>query len=151
MIEDISDEQLASGIARTPLDDYVIWSGAPYKGKDASIRTQVLSLVNEPWAPVSVRKLVCDAARLSGRSGLAPDRVRGAIRLHQAADGAAYFLVRRTPNGDFVAVTDIPTPAVGRRLSAGDMVLDSAGARFDTDAAPIRSGRSDQLRARAPA
>jgi len=151
MIEFISDEQLTAGLSRTPLDDYVIWSGSPYKGKDASIRTQVLSLVNEPWAPVSLRKLVRDAARLSGQCGLTPDRVRGAIRLHQAADGAAYYLVRRTPDGDFIAVTDIPMPAVGRRLSLGDRVLSRGGARFDADAAPEGSGLAGQPRARATA
>jgi hypothetical protein len=148
MIEYISDEQLASGMSRTPLDEYVIWSGAPYKGKGASIRTQVLSLVNEPWAPVAVRKLVGDAARLSGQCGFTPDQVRGAIRLHQAAEGAAYFLVRRTPNGDFVAVANVPMPVVGRRLSPGDMVLSRAGARFDTGPAPERSVMSGQLRVR---
>jgi hypothetical protein len=151
MIEHISEEQLASGLSRTPMDDHVVWCGAAYKGKDASIRTQVLSLVSEPWAPVSLRKLVRDAARLSGQCGLSPDRVRGAVRLHQGADGAAYLLVRRTPNGDFVAVTEIPTPAVGRPLCPGDMVLSRAGARFDASTALDRPDMHSRLRVRTTA
>lgn len=128
-LEFISQEQLISGLSRTPIEDHVIWTGVHYEGREASFRARVLSLVTEPWAPVAVRVLVTAAARLAGEYGVSPDRVRAAIRMHQGARGAAYILVRRTPAADFIAATAVPTPSVGRPLVEGDLVLSSGDAR----------------------
>lgn len=135
-LERVSEAKLVAGISRTPLDEYVIWIGTHYRGRRMSIRARVLSTIAQSWTPISVRMLVRAAARLAGDQGFSPDRVRAAIRMHQTAEGASYFLVRRTADGDFVAVTDVPMPAAGRPLRAGDRVLGRTGARFGEDARP---------------
>jgi hypothetical protein len=128
----LSDEVLDEALARTPGDHYVIWNGHPCRAQAGSVRSRALSLVEEIWEPLPLRILLRRAARLSGTSGLDPDTVRSAIRMHQSASPAAYLLVRRAICGDYVAVTDVPYPSSGsRRLSAGDVVLGRSGDRFD--------------------
>lgn len=101
--------------------------------KDGSITSRTLQLIAEIWEPVPLRILIQRAARISGLSGLDPDAVRNAVRRHQGAGQACYFLVARMARGDYVAVTDVPYPFAGSRsLRAGDVVLGRFGERFDT-------------------
>lgn len=124
---------LADALARTPADHFLIWNGRFYAGRPGSIRTLALGLVAEAWEPLPLRVLVSRAARMWGKSGLDPDAVRDAVRLHQKASNASYFLVRRLRTGDYVAVVDVPFPSSGSRpLREGDVVLGRSGGRFDT-------------------
>jgi len=128
----LSEADLADGLARTPSDQFVIWNGVPSPGREGSIRRQSLGLIHEIWEPVPLRTLVLRAARLAGSLGLSPDAVRSAVRMHQTSSRASYILVRRTAAGDFVAVTDVPTPSFGPpRVKAGDVVLGRTGRRLD--------------------
>jgi hypothetical protein len=114
----ISQEDFENAIARAPMDEYVIWTGARFHGRPGSIPGRMFSLVTEAWGPVPLRILLRRAARLA----ITPDRARNAVRAHQSARGASYFLVRRTSMGEFVLVTDIPFAAGGARLAAGSVV-----------------------------
>jgi hypothetical protein len=132
LLKHLPEDKLDQALARTPADHYVVWTGSPCPAQTGSIRSLSLGLVAEIWEPVPLRILVRRAARLSGTSGLDPDTVRSAVRMHQSASHAAYFLVRRCPSGDYVALVDVPYPASGRRrLQAGDVVLARSGERFD--------------------
>jgi hypothetical protein len=131
-LKQLSDAVLTEALARAPADYFVIWNGRPCPAHAGSIRSQALALVAEVWEPVPLRVLLRRAARLSGLSGLDPDTVRSAVRMHQSASQASYFLVRRTLSGDYLAVADVPSPSSGsRRLSAGDRILSRSGERFD--------------------
>jgi hypothetical protein len=131
-LKHLPEDALQDALARTPSDLYVIWNGEACPAQPGSIRSRALGLVAEIWQPLPLRTLLTRAARLSGSSGLDPDTVRSAVRMHQGASHAAYFLVRRTLSGDYLAVTDVPYPSSGRRrLKAGDVVLGRSGARFD--------------------
>jgi hypothetical protein len=131
-LKHLPEDALLAALARTPSDLYVLWNGEVCPAQPGSIRSRALGLVTEVWEPLPLRTLLTRAARLSGSSGLDPDTVRSAVRMHQAASHAAYFLVRRTLAGDYLAVTDVPYPSTGRRrLQAGDVVLSRGGARFD--------------------
>lgn len=138
-LKDLADEELANAVARTPVDYYVIWNGRACPIQLGSVRSRTLELIEVAWEPASLRMLVRRAARLSGRLGLDPDRVRNAVLAHQRAGCSSYFLVRRTLAGDYVAVVDVPFPSTGSGpLRAGDRVLGRAGERFD-DAESARS------------
>lgn len=131
-LKHLSDEALDAAVARIPADHYVIWNGHRCPAQPGSIRSLALGLVEDVWEPLPLRILVRRAARLSGTSGLDPDAVRNAVRMHQNARPAAYFLVRRSVSGDYLAVADVPYPSTGsRRLGAGDVVLGRSGDRFD--------------------
>jgi hypothetical protein len=133
-LKHLSEDALLEALARTPADLFVIWNGEDCPAQSGSIRSRALGLVEEIWEPLPLRILVTRAARLAGSSGLDPDTVRSAVRMHQSASHAAYFLVRRTLSGDYLAVVDVPYPSSGPlRLMAGDLVLSRSGARFDED------------------
>lgn len=135
-LERLPEATLHDAIARTPLDQWVIWDGTACRGQANSLRSRALSCVSEVWTPVPLRALLLRAASLSGDQGLNPDTVRSAIRMHQLARPAAYLLVRRTPAGDYLAVTDVPWPsAAPGPLRAGDLVLDHHGRAFGVGAA----------------
>ena len=137
----LPDEQFRDALARAPLDHYVIWNGQHCPGRAGSIRSRALGLIDEVWRPVPLRTLLMRAAQLSACAGLDPDTVRNAVRMHQTAGHACYFLVRRNASGDYAAVADVPSPSTGRRLRAGDIVLSGSGERFDeTAAAPALGG-----------
>lgn len=139
-LKHLSDDALTEALARTPADHFVIWNGRACRAQAGSIRSRALQLIEEIWEPVPLRTLVIRAARLSGSSGLDPDTVRSAVRMHQSASDTAYFLVRRTLSGDYLAVVDVPFPSSGStKLQAGDLVLSRAGARFDEDQPASRS------------
>lgn len=130
-LERLTDAALVEAIARTPLDHWVIWTGAPCGAQANSLRSRALSCVTQAWSPVALRALLQQAAAIAGDLGLDPDSVRSAVRMHQTARPAAYLLVRRTLSGDYLAVTDVPWPAVGSgSLRAGDLVLDHQGRAF---------------------
>ena len=149
-LKHLPDHALTEALARAPSDQYVIWNGHVCPSRPGSIRSCALSLVEEVWEPVPLRILLTRAARLSGLSGLNPDTVRSAIRMHQNANPAAYFLVRRTAAGDYLAVADVPFPSSGSpRLRVGDVVLARSGNRFGHEwtgtlrARPIRQATTD--------
>jgi hypothetical protein len=106
-LERLADATLVEAIARTPLDHWVVWDGAPCRSQANSLRSRALSCVHEVWTPVPLRTVLQRAAAVCGDKGLNPDTVRSAVRMHQAARPAAYLLVRRTLSGDYLAVTDI--------------------------------------------
>lgn len=130
-LEFVGAPAVSKGIAATPLDHFVIWDGTTYDGRPGSRSALALSLVPEPWRPVSLRELIIRAAKLDGDWGLLPDTVRNAARQHQRARGAGYLWVRRTAAGDYVLVTDVPFPASRQRpMPAGALVLTRDGRRF---------------------
>lgn len=130
-LERVPEAILREAIARTPLDQWVVWDGSPCRSQANSLRSRALSCVSEVWAPIPLRTLLQRAAALSGDQGLNPEAVRNAIRMHQSARPAAYLLVRRTPLGEYVALTDVPWPsAAPAPLRAGDLVLDRHGRAF---------------------
>ena len=132
VFDDLSDDALADAIARTPAGHFVIWNGRPCPIQPGSIRSRTLELIDTEWEPMSLRTLVRRAARLSGRCGLDPDRVRNAVLAHQRAGCASYLHVRQTLAGDFVAVVGVPYPSSGSGpLRAGELVLGRRGERFD--------------------
>jgi hypothetical protein len=131
-------------LARTPIDQYVIWNGRPRQGRARSLLTQVLAYIATPWSPVPMRGVVRTTARLSGDLGLRPDAVRKAIWGHQSASPASYFLVRAGMFGEYVAVTDIPRPSSWPRpVRPGDRIM-SPGERLDHEpqAGPAPAGRT---------
>jgi len=127
-LELLSDTAVTEAIARIPFDHFVIWDGSRCGAQAGSLRSRALALVEEPWTPIQLRTLVQRAARLAGGAGLDPDTVREAVRMHQTARAAAYYLVRKTLAGDYVAVTDIPWPmgACGP-IRAGAAIMDQRG------------------------
>jgi hypothetical protein len=138
-LEDISDEALDDAVSRTPADQYVIWNGCACPIQPGSLRSLAFALIEAAWAPAPLRILVRRAARLSGRAGFEPHKVRSAVFAHQTAGSASYFLVRRTLAGDYVAVTSVPYPSSGAAaLRAGDLVLGRSGERFDVPMSPSR-------------
>lgn len=123
----IPEHELTEAVARTPLDQYVIWDGRPRTGRPNSILTHAQPCIEEVWSPVPLRILLRRAARLSGGLGLPPEGVRKAIWAHQSAKPTSYFLVRATAQGDYVAVTDVPRPSFrSAPLKAGDFILESS-------------------------
>lgn len=142
-LKHLPEDTLLEALARAPSDLYVIWNGDDCPAQPGSIRSRALGLVEEIWEPLPLRILLMRAARLSGSSGLDPDTVRSAVRMHQSASHAAYFLVRRTLSGDYLAVADVPYPSSGSlRLKAGDLVLGRSGARFDDERSSPRNAAS---------
>ncbi|MFC3070583.1 hypothetical protein [Phenylobacterium soli] len=119
---------MTEAIARIPFDHFVIWDGSRCAAQAGSLRSRALGLVEEPWTPIQLRTLVQRAARLCEGAGLDPDTVREAVRMHQSARAAAYYLVRKTLAGEYLAVTDIPWP-VGARgpIRAGSAIMDRQG------------------------
>lgn len=129
----ISDQELLEALARTPLDQFLIWNGRPRGGRPTSVLSQALVFVDEIWTPVPLRVLLQRAARLSGLHGLAPDAVKKGIWSHQAATPTSYFLVRERARGEYVAVTDVPRPSSWfKPIRAGDVVMNPAG-RLDQE------------------
>jgi len=129
----ISDQELLENLARTPLDQFLIWNGRPRGGRPTSVLTQALAFVDAAWSPMPLRVLLQRTARLSGLHGLSPDAVKKGIWSHQAATPASYFLVRERSRGEYVAVTDIPRPSSWfEPIRAGDLVLSAKG-RLDQD------------------
>jgi hypothetical protein len=127
-VEAIGAERLTEAIGRTPLDQYVVWTGYPLDGQAGSLRARALHCISEVGTPVPLRAVLQRAARLETARGLDPDAVRAAIRLHQVARRAVYLLVQRLPSNAFVAVTDIPAPAgVRGRICAGETVIEANG------------------------
>lgn len=126
--EPIDPERLADAIARTPQSYYVVWTGYSCAGQPGSLRARALSCISEVGTPVLLRALLQRAAAVETAGGLDPDLVRSAVRMHQSASRAVYLLVERLPSNDFVAVTDIPSPAgVRGRISAGDVLIEACG------------------------
>jgi len=139
----ISQSVLSEALGRTPLDQYVIWTGAAACGRSNSVRARAMACVHEIGVPVSLRTLMQRAARLEGEMGLDPDVVRSAVRQHQFAQPAVVFLVRKTPSGDYVAVTDIPFAGdLKHRIKEGGAVMDRHGAMC-LDMAPCAIGTRD--------
>jgi hypothetical protein len=130
-LEILSDDAVTEALARTPIDQYLIWDGRACGAQEGSLRSRALGLVHEPWTPVSLRSLILKAARLDAGGGLDPATVRCAVRMHQSARPAVYLLVRRNALGEFVAVMDVPWPgSAARPIRAGDIVMDRAGRRL---------------------
>lgn len=127
-LELLSETAVTEAIARIPFDHFVIWDGSRCAAQAGSLRSRALALVEEPWVPLQLRSLVLRAARLTDGCGLDPDTVREAVRMHQTARAAAYYLARKTLAGDYLAVTDIPWPvgACGP-IRAGQPLLDRQG------------------------
>ena len=136
--EPVPEQELTEAIARTPSDHYVIWTGEPCNGQAGSLRSRALACIVEIGQPVPLRTLMRRAASLDG-GGLNPDAVRSAVRMHQMARPAVYLLVRRLGSGEFVAVADVPF-AAGRRIVAGEPLMDRQGRLLRLDPAPPRSG-----------
>jgi hypothetical protein len=133
-LKHLPDHALTEALARTPSDQYVIWNGRACPAQQGSIRSRALGLIEEVWEPVPLRTLLTRAARIAGASGLDPDTVRSAVRMHQSSSHAAYFLVRKTLSGDYLALVDVPYPSSGpSRLKAGDVVLARSGDRFEKE------------------
>lgn len=127
----IAPAALARGLAAISMDHHVIWDGNGYGARPGSRCSRVLGLIRDVWTPVLLRELVLRATRIEGDAGFPPEAVRDGLRQHQGAKGACYLLVRKTPRGDYVAVTDIPSPASsGGVLRPGDLVLSRRGRRF---------------------
>lgn len=127
-LELLSETAVTEALARIPFDHFVIWDGSRCGAQAGSLRSRALALVEEPWSPLQLRALVLRAARLSDGAGLDPDTVREAVRMHQSARATAYYLVRKSLSGDYLAVTDIPWPvgACGP-IRAGQLVMDRRG------------------------
>jgi hypothetical protein len=133
----VIDEILLGAIARTPLDQYLIWTGSRPVTRGRSLRACALECVQEVGVPVPLRLVVQRAARM--RSDLHPDAVREAVRQHQSANDTVVLLLRKRPDGAFVAVTDIRNAVdLGRRVGAGEIVVDPRG-RLVAGAPPARS------------
>ena len=140
-LEPLSDIAVTEAIARIPFDHFVVWDGGRCAAQNGSLRSRALALVDEPWSPMSLRTLVQRAARIIDHAGLDPDTVRDAVRMHQGARAAAYYLVRRTLCGDYLAVTDIPWPlGVRGPIRAGEVVMDRQGRVALQLASPLRAG-----------
>lgn len=134
----ISDQELLENLARTPLDQYLIWNGRPRGGRPQSVLSQALVFVDEIWTPTPLRVVLQRAARLSGLRGLSPDAVKKGVWSHQSATPSSYFLVRARGRGEYVAVTDIPRPSSWfEPIRAGDIVLNAAG-RLDQAVQRVR-------------
>jgi hypothetical protein len=128
----VSDAELTEALARTPLDECVIWNGRSYAAQPGSVRDTAFGLISEVWQPIALRGFLTRAARITGPLGLNPTAVRQAVRMHQSARQVCYLLARRTLSGDYVAVLDVPHPSSGSRpLRAGDPILTKVGVRFD--------------------
>ena len=132
-MEVISPALHSESLARTPLEQYVIWTGREAAGQRGSLRLRAFACIREVGQPVSLRTLIQRAARLDGLCGLDPDAVRSGVRLHQIAKPAVLFLAERRASGEFVAVADIPyAGAMDRRILAGEVLIDVRGVRrFD--------------------
>jgi len=136
----ISDQELLENLARTPLDQHLIWNGRPRGGRPTSVLSQALAFIDEIWTPVPLRVLLQRTARLSGLHGLSPDAVKKGVWSHQAATPTSYFLVRERTRGEYVAVTDIPRPSSWfEPVRAGDVVLNATG-RLDQEVQRARPG-----------
>ena len=134
--ERLSELEVTRAIARTPQDHFVIWTGDPAAVRPGSLRSRALALVDEPWRPIDLRALLLRAAQIDGETGLHPEVVRAAIRMHQGAQPAICLLARRTIAGDYLAVWDVPYPArLSQPLTAGAPLLDRDGRTF-LDAPP---------------
>lgn len=134
----ISDRELLECLARTPLDQFLIWNGRPRAGRPNSVLSQALAFVDEIWTPVPLRILLQRTARLAGLHGLSPEAVKKGLWSHQAATPTSYFLVRERTRGEYVAVTDVPRPSSWfEPLCAGDVVLNAAG-RLDQAVQRVR-------------
>jgi hypothetical protein len=131
-LEEISAHRLTEALARTPNAHYVIWTGHPCASQPGSLRARALACVREIGVPVPLRTVLQRAANLEAAGGLDPDSVRNAFRMHQLAQPAVCLLVERLASNDYVAVTDIPSPAAMRgRIAAGELVIDArTGPRF---------------------
>lgn len=131
-LKSINDRELTEALARAPANQHVIWNGHESSMQDGSITARTLHLIDVTWEPIPLRILMQRAARIAGSTGLHPDAVRDAVRRHQGAGRACYFLVAKLASGDYVAVTDVPYPSSRpRSLRAGDVVLGRSGERFD--------------------
>jgi hypothetical protein len=142
-LEPIAAARLTEALARTPKDHYVVWTGHACVGQPGSLRARALACVQEVATPVPLRTVLQRAAQIEAAGGLDPDSVRNAVRMHQLARPAVCLLVERLAGGDYVAVTDIPTPAGLRgRIGAGEIVIDArTGPRFaPLSAALTRAG-----------
>jgi hypothetical protein len=119
--EQVGAYDLQEEIARTPMDQYVIWTGACGVTQPGSLRSRALACVDAAWTPILLRELLRRAAGLFGAQGYDPAAVRRAVADHQRARPAVYLLARKVAPGRFLAVSDIPfagDPA--RRVRAGD-------------------------------
>lgn len=122
---------LMRGLAAMPMDHYVIWDRNCYGARPCSRCSRALGLIRKVWTPAPLRELLMRAARIEDDAGFPPEAARDSVRQHQRANGACCLLVRETPLGDFVAVTDVLSPAShGGPLRPGDRVLSRRGKRF---------------------
>lgn len=122
--ERVSTSDLHEEIARTPLNHYVIWTGAPGVAQPGSLRSRALACVDQAWTPVLLREVLRRAARLHEAEGYDPGAVRRAVLVHQRAKPAVYLLARKESPDRFLAVTDIPHAGdVTRRLRPGDPLM----------------------------
>lgn len=141
----ISPAALSAALGRTPLDQFVIWTGRTACGSPESVRGRAMACIEEVGVPVSLRTLMQRAARLDGEVGLDPDVVRSAVRQHQCAQPAVVFLVRRLPCGDYVAVTDIPfAGALNQRVEAGGLIMGRCGRSYVDAVGSSGSTAADQ-------
>jgi hypothetical protein len=149
-VERISEGDLIEALSRAPADQYVIWTGEGCGAQPGSLRSRALACIHEVGVPVLLRVVLQRAARLEGDLGLNPDAVRGAVYMHQIARPAVYLLVRRRLSAEYVAVTDIPFPAGGRRIVAGEVIVDRHGLLAERCGAAVRPHGLDARTAGGP-
>ena len=135
---------LEEALARTPWEHHVLWTGAPGGFRRGSLVSRCLSLVDVAGQPVRLRWLIQRAAEVDPVVADAPLSVRDALRLHQKAKPAVYLLLDRGACGTFYAVADVAyAGVVGRRLQAGEAVIDSQGRPVvQLDGPPPSGGRT---------
>lgn len=127
-MEQVCSRDLQEEIARTPMDQYVIWTGDPAVSQPGSLRSRALACVDQPWTPVLLRELLRRAAALHGTHGFDPGAVRRAVIDHQRANPAVYLLARKVAPDLYLAVADVVAAGgAGRRLRPGEPVLASGG------------------------
>lgn len=85
---------------------------------------RAFACLEQAWTPLPVRELLMRAARLDAGKGFCPKSVRDALCLHQMARPAVYLLLRRLPDGEFVAAEDIAHAGrLGRRIASGGRIM----------------------------
>jgi hypothetical protein len=123
-LELVSDATLKREIEKTPSDEFVYWTGNPYRKRRGALRSSSLELITEVRTPISVRELLKRAGRIVGKRGYDPATVRAGVHQHQGSKPTVYLLLKRSADGHFHAATNIPEPdGFGRPLSAGEVVL----------------------------
>jgi hypothetical protein len=130
-LDRVTPATITRGIAATPMNEFVLWTGDSYSSKAGSRTAQILGLVNEAWKPVALRDLILRAARIDGELGFTPEAVRDAIRQHQRARGCCYLWVRGSRGSGFVLVTNVSYPATDSAPWRQGRCVSPGGARHD--------------------